>query len=119
MFLESKLREASDGPAILFGFCGATMLERICFSVRLSRNCLTMLSDSGNKTMMGILSWDASHKKYRILLKALMADGNEASAACVVSNALMVAINSTINSTGVFEMEVITVLAKNGGRAMM
>ena len=47
-----------------------------------------------------------------------MADGNEASAACVVSNALMVAINSTINSTGVFEMEVITVLAKYG-RAMM
>ena len=48
-----------------------------------------------------------------------MADGNEASAACVVSNSFMVAINLAIISAGVFKMEAITVLAKNGGRAMM
>ena len=69
--------------------------------------------------MTGILPWEAAHRKYRIILQALMADGNEASAACVVSNALIVAMNSTINSAGVFEIEAITVLAKNGGKAMM
>ena len=78
-----------------------------------------MPSDCGTETMEGILSWEAEHRKYRILLQASMADGNEASAACVVSNDLMVEINSTINLAGVFEMEVVTVLAKNGGRAMM
>ena len=45
--------------------------------------------------------------------------GNEASAACMVSNALILEMNSMINSAGDFEMEAITVLAKKGGRAMM
>ena len=119
MFPASELRVASDGPATLFGFGGATMLERMCLSVRSSRNCLAMPSDCGTETMTRILSWEAAHRKYRILLHVLMADVNEASAACVVSNALMVAINSAINSAGVFEMEAITVLAKNGGIEMM
>ena len=52
-------------------------------------------------------------------MQASIADGNEASAACVVSNALIVAMNSKINSGGVFEMVAITVLSKNGGRVMM
>ena len=78
-----------------------------------------MLSECGTKTMTGILSWEAAHRKYRIILQVSMADGNEASAAFIVSIYLMVAINSTINSAGVFEMEAITVLAKNGGMAMM
>ena len=69
--------------------------------------------------MTGILSWEAALRKYRVLLQASMAHGNEASVACVVSNSLMVAINSTINSAGVFEMEAINVLSKNGGMAMM
>ena len=111
MFPVSKLRVASDGPATLFVFVGAKMVERMCFSVILLRNCLTMPSDCGTKIMMGILSWEAFHRKYRILLQAFMADVNEASASCVVSNVLMVAINSTINLEGVFKMEVITVLA--------
>ena len=46
-------------------------------------------------------------------MQALMAGGNEASAAWVVSNALIVEMNSNFNSAVVFEMEVITVLAKN------
>ena len=76
-------------------------------------------SDCGTKTMTGILSWESSHIKYRILLQASMADGNEALAACVVLNYLVVEINSTINSAVAFEMEAITVLTKKGGRAMM
>ena len=48
-----------------------------------------------------------------------MADVNEASDECFVSNALMVAMNLTINSAGVFEVEAIPVLAKKGERAMM
>ena len=48
-----------------------------------------------------------------------MAYVNEASAECVVSNSSMVAISSTINSAGVFEMDAITVLEKNGRRVMM
>ena len=63
--------------------------------------------------------WEAAQRKYRILLQALIAGGNEASAAFVVSNALIVEMNSAINLAGVFEMKEITVLAKNGGRAMM
>ena len=119
MFPASKLRMASDGPTTLFVFGGATMLERTRFSVRLSSNCLTMPSDCGTEKRTCILSWEAAHRKYRILLQLSMADGNEESAACVLLNYLMVAINSTINSVGVFEMEAVTVLAKNGGRSMM
>ena len=119
MFPASELRVASDGPATLFGFGGAIFLERMCFSVRSPRNCLAMPSDCGTETMTGILSWEATHRKYRIILQALIADRNEASAACVVSNALIVAMNLTINSAWVFEMKAITVLAKNGGMAMM
>ena len=119
MFPARELRDASDEHATLFGLGGATMLERTCFSVSSSRNCLAMPSDFGTETMTGILSWEAANRKYRILLQASMADGNEASAACVVSNDLMVAIKLTINLAGVFEMEAITVLDKNGGRAMM
>ena len=63
--------------------------------------------------------WKAAHRKYRILLQALIADIYEASASCVVSNALIVTMNSTINSAGVYKMEAITVLAKNGVRVMM
>ena len=91
----------------------------MCFSVRSSRNCLAMPSDCGTETMTGILSWEAAQIKYRILLQASIAGGNEASEAYFVSNALIVAMNLTINSAGVFEMEAITVLDKNGGRAMM
>ena len=36
-----------------------------------------------------------------------------------MSNALIVEMNLKINLVGVFEMEAITVLAKNGGRVMM
>ena len=92
-----ELRVASDGPATLFGFCGVTMLERMCLSVRSSRNCLEMTSDCGTETMTGILSWEASHRKYRILMQASMANVNEASEECVVSIDLMMTINSTIN----------------------
>ena len=52
-------------------------------------------------------------------MQASIADGNEASAACVLSNDLIVAMNLKINLAGVFKTEAITVLAKNGGRAMM
>ena len=119
MFPASELRIASDGPATLFGFGGAILLERMCFSVKSLRNCLAMPLDCRTETMTGILLLEAAHRKYRIILQASIADGNEASAACVVLNALIVAMNSTINSAGVFEIEAITVLAKNGGRAMM
>ena len=116
MFPSSELRVALDGPATLFGFGGVILWERMCFSVRSSRNCLAMPSDCGTETMRGILLWEAEQRRYRILLQAC---GNEVSAACVVSNALIVEMNSTINSVGVFEMEAMTVLAKNGGREMM
>ena len=78
-----------------------------------------MPSNYGNKTMTGILSWEAAQINYRILLQASIAGGNEESAVFVVSNALIVEMNSTINLAGVFEMEAMNVLAKNGGRAMM
>ena len=119
MFPASKLRVASDGPATLFGFGGAILLERMCLSVRSSSYCLPIPSDCGIKTMTGILSWEAAQRKYTILLQASIAGVKEASAACVVSNALIVAMNLTTNSVGVFEMEAIIVSAKNGGRAMM
>ena len=119
MFPESELRVASDGPAKLFGFGGAILWERMCFYVRSSRNFLDMPSNYGTKTMTGILSWEAAQRKYRILLQASIAGGNKASTACVVSNSLIVEMNLTINLAGVFEMEAITVLDKNGGRAMM
>ena len=61
MFPASELRVALDGPATFFRFFGATMLERMCFSVRSSRNCLAIPSDCGTKTMTGILSWEAAH----------------------------------------------------------
>ena len=74
----------------------------------------------GTETMTGILLWETAQIKYRILLQALIAGGNELSAACVASNALIVAMNSTMNLTinlaGAFKMEAITVLAKNGER---
>ena len=113
------MRVASDGPATLFGFGGAILLERMCFSVRSSRNCLDMPSDCGTKKMTGILSWEAAQINYGILLQASIAGGNELSVACVVSKDLIVAMKSMINLAGVFEMEAITVLAKNGGREMM
>ena len=119
MFPASDLGVASDGPETLFGFGREILLESMCFFVRSSRNYLAMPSDCGTKKMTGILSWEAANRKYRIILQALMADGNEASAACVVSNSLIVAMNLTIKSAGVLDMEAITVLAKNGGRAMM
>ena len=72
----------------------------MCFSVRSSRNCLAMPSDCGTETMTGILSWEAAQIKYRILLQASIAGGNEVSAACFVLNALIVAMKSTINSDG-------------------
>ena len=53
MFPASELRVSLDGPATLFGFGGAILFERMCFSVRLSRNCLAMLSDCGTETMTG------------------------------------------------------------------
>ena len=102
MFPASELRVASDGPATLFGFGGAILWERMCFSVRSSRNCLAIPSDCGNKTMTGVLSWESAQGKYRILLQASIAGGNEASVACVVSNALIVEMNSRINSAVVF-----------------
>ena len=80
---------------------------------------MAMPSYCGTETMTGILSWKSAHREYRILLQASIADVNEASAACVVSNALIAAMNSTINSAGVYKMEAITVLDKNGGRVMM
>ena len=110
MFPASELRVAPDGTATLLRFGGVILLERMCLSVSLSRNCLDIPSDCETKTMTGILSWEAAHRKYRILLQASMADGNEASATCVVSNSLIVTMNSTINSAGVFEMEAMTVL---------
>ena len=116
MFPASELRVALDVPATLFGFGGAILWERMCFSVRSSRNCLAMPSDCGTETMRGILLWEAAQRKYMILLQAC---GNEASAACVVSNALIVDMNLMIKSAGVFEMEAMTILAKNSGRAMM
>ena len=91
----------------------------MCFSVRLLRNCLAIPSDCGTETMTGILSWEDAKRNYRILLQASIAGGNEASAACVVSKALIVEMNSMINSAWGFEMEAITVLDKKGGRAMM
>ena len=119
IFPASELRVASDEPAKLFGFGGAILLESMCFSVMLSRNCLAMPSDFGTEMMIGILLWETAQRKYRIFLKASIAGGYEASAAYVVLSALIVAMNSMINSAGVFEMEAITVLAKNGCRAMM
>ena len=72
MFPASELRVALDGPATLFGFGGAILLERMCFSVRSSRNCLSMPSDCGTKTTTGVLSWEAAHRKYRILLQVCL-----------------------------------------------
>ena len=63
MFPASELRVASDGPATLFGFGGAKLWERICFSVRLSRNCLANPSACGTETMIGISSWAAAQRK--------------------------------------------------------
>ena len=119
MFPASELRVASDGPATLFGFGGAILLERMCFSVRSSKNCLAMPSDCGTETMTGILSWEAAQRNHRILLQASIADEKGASVACVVSNTLIVMINLTINLAGVFKIEAITVLDKNDGRVMM
>ena len=63
MFPASELRVASDGPATLFGFGGAILWERVCFSVRSSRNYFAKPSDCGTKTMTGILSWAAAQRK--------------------------------------------------------
>ena len=68
MFPVSEFRVALDGPAKLFGFGGSILLERMCFYVRSSKNCLAMLLDCGTETMTGILSWEAAQRKYRILL---------------------------------------------------
>ena len=84
MFPASELRLVPDGLATLFGVGGAILLERMCLSLRSSRNCLAMPLDCGTKTMTGILSYETSHRNYRILLHASMVDGNELSAACVV-----------------------------------
>ena len=53
MFPASELRVALDGPGTLFGFGGAILWERMCFSVRSSRNCLAMPSDCGTEMMTG------------------------------------------------------------------
>ena len=97
MFPASELRVASVGLATLFGFGGAILWERMCLSVRSSRNCLAMPSDCGTETMTGILLWEAAQRKYRILLQASIAGGNEASATCVVSNNLIVEMKPLVS----------------------